>query len=86
MCTYSNNGHSSLLSKQVEKQMCVFVLFFLCVCFFSFLPFITLFSTSSDIQWVGEGHPPACLTNYKYGILIVTWNAQSLLSFIYPAF
>ena len=36
-----------------------------------FLPFITLFSPSSDVQGVGEGHPPACLTNYKYGILMV---------------
>ena len=33
--------------------------------------FITLFSLSSDIQGVGEGHPPVCLTNYKYGILMV---------------
>ena len=38
--------------------------------FFSFF-FITLFSPSSDIQGVGEGHPPTCLTNYKYGVLMV---------------
>ena len=58
------------------------------ICFFVvvFLPFITLFSPSSDIQGVGEGHPPACLTNYKYGILMVTWYACSLLSFICHAF
>ena len=48
-----------------------------------FLPFITLFSPSSDIQGVGEGHPPTCLTNYKYGILMVPC---SHLSFIYHAF
>ena len=51
--------------------------------FFFFLPFITFFSPSSDIQGVGEGHPPACLTNYKYGILMVPC---SHLSFIYHAF
>ena len=54
--------------------------------FFFFIPFITLFSPSSDIQGVGEGHPPACLTNYKYGILMVPWYACSHLSFIYHAF
>ena len=35
--------------------------------FFTFYHFIL----SSDIQGVGEGHPPACLTNYKYGVLMV---------------
>ena len=34
-----------------------------------FLPTITVFSPSPDIQGVGEGHPPACLINYKYGII-----------------
>ena len=41
------------------------------LCNLFFLPFITLFYPSSDIQRVREGHPPACLTNYKYGILMV---------------
>ena len=54
--------------------------------FFFFLPFNTLFSPSSDIQRVGEGHPPACLTNYRYGILMVNYYACSPLSFIYHAF
>ena len=31
--------------------------------------FYTLFSPSSDIQRIGEGHPSACLTNYSKGIL-----------------
>ena len=32
------------------------------------------------------GSSPACLTNFKYGILIVAWYPCSLLSFIYHAF
>ena len=54
--------------------------------FFTFLPFIALFSPSSDIQGAREGHPPACHTNYKYGILMVNWYACPLLSFIYHTF
>ena len=57
-------------------------LFFFFFFFFTFYP-ITFFSTSSDIQGVQEGHPPACLTNYKYGILMFLC---SHLSFIYHAF
>ena len=62
-----------------KKHQSCFKIFF----FFFFLPLITLFSPSSDIQGVGEGHPPACLTNYKYGILMVPC---SHLTFIYHAF
>ena len=54
------------------------ILFF----FFFLLPYITLFSLSSDIQGVGEGHPPACLTNYKYGVLMVGTLAYFFRSFI----
>ena len=42
-----------------------------CVFLFCFLPFNTLFSMSSDIQRVGEGHPSACLTNYKWLIAML---------------
>ena len=38
-----------------------------------FFHLYTLFSTSSDIQRVGEGHPSACLTNYSKGILLVDY-------------
>ena len=55
--------------------------FFFC-CFFFLLPFIALFSPSSDIQGVGEGHPPACLTNYKYGVLMVGTHAHFFRSSI----
>ena len=36
-----------------------------------FKRFYTLFSPSSDIQRVEEGHPSVCLTNYGKGIFMV---------------
>ena len=45
----------------------------------------TLFSPSSDIQRVGEGHPSACLTNYSKGILLVDCISSSPLSCTFHA-
>ena len=48
--------------------------------FFFFFDLNTLFSPSSDIQRVGEGHPSACLTNYSKGIFLVDCISSSPLS------
>ena len=53
--------------------------------FFFFFHLYTLFSPSSDIQRVGEGHPSACLTNYSKGILLVDCISSSPLSCTFHA-
>ena len=52
---------------------------------FFFFHLYTLFSPSSDIQRVGEGHPSACLTNYSKGILFVDCISSSPLSCTFHA-
>ena len=54
--------------------------FFVCV-----FHLYTLFSPSSDMQRVGEGHPSACLTNYSKGILFVDCISSSPLSCTFHA-
>ena len=48
----------------------VFLLLFFKKKYSFFFYLYTLFSPSSDIQRVGEGHPSACLTNYSKGIFL----------------
>ena len=50
-----------------------------------FFHLYTLFSPSSDIQRVGEGHPSACLTNYSKGISLVDCISSSPLSCTFHA-
>ena len=53
--------------------------------FFFLCDLYTLFSPSSDIQRVGEGHLSACLTNYSKGIFLVGCISSSPLSCTFHA-
>ena len=52
--------------------------------FCSFSTFSTLFSPSTGIQRVGEGHPSAYLTNYKMFIVIFCYLAHTFHAPLVP--